>query len=75
MLWVPPGFAHGFLVMSESARLLYKCTEFYAPEDEHAIAWNDPDLKIDWRLGAGVAPVLSVRDSAAGCFRDAGTYA
>src|SRR5882757_7183784 len=50
MLWVPAGFAHGFVVLSESACVLYKCTDFYAPEDERTIAWNDPDLRIDWRL-------------------------
>lgn len=74
MLWVPPGFAHGFFVLSESARFLYKCTEFYAPQDEHAIAWNDPDLQVDWRLPRGVDPNLSARDRAAGSFRNALTY-
>jgi dTDP-4-dehydrorhamnose 3,5-epimerase len=74
MLWVPPGFAHGFVVLSETTRFLYKCTDFYAPEDEQAIAWNDPDLQIDWRLPAGVAPNLSARDRAAGPFRSALTY-
>jgi dTDP-4-dehydrorhamnose 3,5-epimerase len=74
MLWVPPGFGHGFVVLSESAHFLYKCTEFYAPEDEHAIAWNDAELNIDWRLPAGVQPVLSARDMAAKPFRDAEYY-
>jgi dTDP-4-dehydrorhamnose 3,5-epimerase len=74
MLWVPPGFAHGFVVLSESARFLYKCTEFYAPEDEHAIAWDDPDLKINWCLPAGTEPNLSARDRAAGAFRVAAVY-
>jgi dTDP-4-dehydrorhamnose 3,5-epimerase len=74
MLWVPPGFAHGFFVLSETTRFLYKCTDFYAPEDEQAIAWNDPDLQIDWRLPAGVEPNLSARDRAAGAFRSALTY-
>lgn len=74
MLWVPPGFAHGFVVLSETTRFLYKCTDFYAPEDEQAVAWNDPDLKIDWRLPAGVEPKLSARDRAAGSFRSALTY-
>ena len=74
MLWVPPGFAHGFVVLSETARFLYKCTEFYAPEDEQAIAWNDPDLQIDWRLPPGAEPNLSARDRAAGSFRGATTY-
>jgi len=71
LLWVPPGFGHGFVVLSESAHFLYKCTDFYAPQYEHAIAWNDPDLDIDWQLPAGAQPVLSARDSAAPRFRDA----
>jgi dTDP-4-dehydrorhamnose 3,5-epimerase len=74
MLWVPPGFGHGFVVLSESAHFLYKCTDFYAPEDERAIAWNDAELKIDWRLPAGVQPILSGRDMAAKRFRDAEYY-
>jgi dTDP-4-dehydrorhamnose 3,5-epimerase len=74
MLWVPPGFGHGFVVLSESAHFLYKCTDFYAPQDEHAIAWNDPDLNIDWRLPAQVSPILSARDGAALRLRDAETY-
>ncbi len=74
MLWVPPGFGHGFVVLSESTYFLYKCTDFYAPEDEHAIAWDDPDLRIDWGLPAGVEPLLSVRDRTAKRFRDAEYY-
>lgn len=50
MLWVPPGFAHGFVVLSENAHVLYKTTEFYLPQLERTIAWDDPDLKIDWQL-------------------------
>jgi dTDP-4-dehydrorhamnose 3,5-epimerase len=61
-LWIPPGFAHGFCVTSPIADLVYKCTEFYAPETEHAIAWNDPELKIDWPLSH---PLLSAKDAAA----------
>jgi dTDP-4-dehydrorhamnose 3,5-epimerase len=71
MLWVPPGFAHGFLVLSESADFLYRCTDFYAPPQERAIQWNDPDLNIAWPLPAGVAPVLSAKDAVAVRFRDA----
>jgi dTDP-4-dehydrorhamnose 3,5-epimerase len=74
MLWVPPGFGHGFVVLSESAHFLYKCTDFYAPEDEHAIAWNDAELQIDWHLPAGVQPILSARDLAGKRFRDAEYY-
>lgn len=71
MLWVPPGFAHGFLVLSESADFLYRCTDFYAPPYERAIQWNDPDLKVAWPLPAGVAPLLSAKDAVAPRFKDA----
>jgi dTDP-4-dehydrorhamnose 3,5-epimerase len=74
MLWVPPGFAHGFLVLSESADFLYRCTDFYAPQDERAIAWSDPELGVAWPLPPGVEPVLSGRDAVAGSFRDAEYY-
>ena len=74
MLWVPPGFAHGFVVLSETAHFLYKATDFYVPEDEHTIAWDDPDLGIAWRLPSDVVPTVSARDRAAGRFRDARTY-
>lgn len=60
-MWVPPGFAHGFLVLSESADFLYKTTDYYAPEYERCIAWNDPAIGIEWP--AGVAPKLSDKDS------------
>ena len=62
-LWVPPGLAHGFLVLSDSADFLYKTTDYYAPEHELCIAWNDPTLSIDWPL-EGVAPGLSAKDQA-----------
>lgn len=58
-LWVPPGFAHGFCVLSEQADIVYKCTDLYAPEHEHGIAWNDPDIGIPWPVEA---PILSARD-------------
>jgi dTDP-4-dehydrorhamnose 3,5-epimerase len=62
-LWVPPGFAHGFLVISESADFLYKTTDYYAPEHERCIAWNDPALGIDWPLaGLSGEPQLSAKD-------------
>lgn len=63
MAWIPPGFAHGFLVLSDSADFLYKATEYYAPEHERCVAWNDPDIGIDWPL-AGAEPVLSAKDQA-----------
>jgi dTDP-4-dehydrorhamnose 3,5-epimerase len=71
MLWVPPGFAHGFLVLSESADFLYRCTDFWAPAYERGIIWNDPDLGIAWPLPAGVQPKLSPKDADAVRFRDA----
>ena len=61
-LWVPPGFAHGFLVLSDSAEFLYKTTDYYAPQHECCIAWNDPDLAIAWP-DIGMAPLLSAKDS------------
>lgn len=60
-LWVPPGFAHGFLVLSEFADVLYKTTDYYAAEHERCIRWDDPDLAISWPL-AGAVPLLSARD-------------
>jgi dTDP-4-dehydrorhamnose 3,5-epimerase len=71
LLWVPPGFAHGFVVLSESADFLYRVTDFWAPQHERAIQWNDPDLQIQWPLPAGAAPLLSAKDAAAPRFRDA----
>ncbi|MFE1570440.1 dTDP-4-dehydrorhamnose 3,5-epimerase [Comamonas odontotermitis] len=60
-LWVPPGLAHGFVVYSETAEFLYKTTDYYAPAHERCIAWNDPDLAIDWNLG-DIVPQLSAKD-------------
>lgn len=61
-LWVPPGFAHGFLVLSEAADFLYKTTDYYAPAHERCIAWNDPEIGIEWP--AGITPQLSAKDQA-----------
>jgi dTDP-4-dehydrorhamnose 3,5-epimerase len=61
MFWVPPGFAHGFVVLSEAADFLYKCTDFYAPQFERSLLWNDPALGIDWQL-KGMTPSLSAKD-------------
>ncbi|NJN29949.1 MAG: dTDP-4-dehydrorhamnose 3,5-epimerase [Synechococcales cyanobacterium RM1_1_8] len=63
-LWVPIGFAHGFLVLSETAEVLYKTTDYYAPQHERSIRWDDPDIGIDWPL-AGAEPMLSTKDAAA----------
>lgn len=65
-LWVPPGFAHGFYVMSDWAEVVYKCTEVYAPEDEHTLAWDDAAVGIAWPLRGGARPVLSKKDEAGG---------
>jgi dTDP-4-dehydrorhamnose 3,5-epimerase len=67
--WVPAGLAHGFLVLSETAEFLYKTTDYYAPAHERCIAWNDPDLAIDWPLAG--SPVLSAKDAQGMAFRDA----
>jgi len=74
MLWVPPGFAHGFCVLSQSANFEYKCTDFYAPEQERTIHWNDPDLAINWPLPKGMEPILSAKDEQGNAFRDADYY-
>jgi dTDP-4-dehydrorhamnose 3,5-epimerase len=71
-LWVPPGLAHGFMVMSDTAEFLYKTTNYYAPEHERCIAWNDPTLAIAWpALAGGAAPQLSAKDAAGAAFLDA----
>ncbi len=61
-LWVPPGFGHGFLVLSESADVLYKATDYYAPEHDRSLLWNDPAVGIDWPLD-GIEPLLSAKDA------------
>jgi dTDP-4-dehydrorhamnose 3,5-epimerase len=71
-LWIPKGFAHGFLVLSEFAEVLYKTTEYYNPSAERSIRWDDPDLAIDWPLDT--APQLSARDQAAAFFKDADVF-
>lgn len=72
MMWVPPGFAHGFLVLSDYAEFLYKTTDYYAPEFERSIAWNDPDLAIDWPLDT--EPQLSAKDKAGIALNDAEVF-
>lgn len=63
MLWVPPGFAHGFYVTSDSADFLYKCTDIYHPASEHTLAWNDTTVGIEWPVPAGETPQLSTKDA------------
>ena len=65
MLWIPPGFAHGFLALTPQVDFAYKCTDFYAPQFERTVHWSDPQLAIHWPLPAGVAPLLAAKDSAA----------
>jgi dTDP-4-dehydrorhamnose 3,5-epimerase len=72
MLWVPVGFAHGFCVLSDFAEVLYKATDFYAPEGERCILWSDPELKIEWPLSG--APLLSPKDAAGVRLRDAEAF-
>jgi dTDP-4-dehydrorhamnose 3,5-epimerase len=72
MLWVPIGFAHGFRVVTDQAHVLYKATDYYAPEHEHTLAWNDPDLKIDWELDGD--PVISAKDQRGVHLRSAETF-
>lgn len=71
MLWVPPGFAHGFYVTSEYADFQYKCTDRYDPEHDNTIAWDDPELAIDWPLVDGQPPSLSAKDANGLAFADA----
>lgn len=74
MLWIPPGFGHGFLTMTDRADFAYKCTEFYAPALERSIRWSDPTLAIDWPEQM-LPPTLSAKDAEAPLFADAETYA
>ena len=72
MLWIPPGFAHGFLVLSDCADFLYKATDFYAPEHERCLLWNDPALGIAWPLSG--EPILSAKDRAGKSLSEAEVY-
>ena len=74
MLWIPPGFAHGFVVLSENAEFLYKTTDYWAPEHERCILWNDPQLAIDWQLN-GATPLLAAKDQAGKLLKDAEVFA
>jgi len=74
MLWIPPGFAHGFYVTSETAEFTYKCTDFYAPEYERSIRWDDPDIRIDWPIIGDKAPLLSPKDKNGSAFKNADLF-
>lgn len=73
MLWIPPGFAHGFLVLSDSADFLYKTTDYYAPQWDRGVRWDDPDIAVQWPLQD--APLLSDKDRVLPLLKDAETYA
>lgn len=74
LLWVPPGFAHAFYVVSDAAEFQYKCTDYYNPGDEYCIRWDDPTLAIDWPLVEGKAPRVSEKDGQGCSFNDAPTF-
>lgn len=75
VLWIPPGFAHGFYVLSESADFLYKCTELYAPQYDRCLRWDDPSVGIQWPLVKGEMPLLSAKDAAGKCWDEADKFA
>lgn len=72
MLWIPPGFAHGFRVLSDQTHVLYKSTDYYAPEHERTIAWNDPELNINWELEG--EPIISAKDHRGVALREAEVF-
>ena len=74
MFWIPPGFAHGYYVLSDTAQVCYKCTDYYAPEHERTIRWDDPELAINWPLIDNQAPVLSGKDEKGKLLREAEVF-
>lgn len=74
MLWVPPGFAHGFYVTSTTAEFVYKCTDYYHPESDQSLRWDDPTVAIEWPLVDGQPPLLSGKDRAGKRFEEALTF-
>lgn len=64
MMWIPPGFAHGFLALSDQVEFLYKCTDYYDPASERTLLWNDPELGIEWPIPAGIEPLVAPKDQA-----------
>jgi dTDP-4-dehydrorhamnose 3,5-epimerase len=74
MLWIPSGFAHGFYVLSDRAEVLYKATDYYSPEWERTLLWNDPTLGIRWPIPPGTEPVLSAKDASGARLADAEVY-
>lgn len=74
LLWIPPGFAHGFYVLSKEAEFIYKCTDYYAPEYEQSIKWDDPTLAIKWPTLPDIKPLLSSKDEKGTSFNSAKVY-
>lgn len=75
MLWIPPGFAHGFLALEDDTDLLYKCTDFFAPACDRTLLWSDPEIGIDWPMTPADGLILSAKDEAGALLRDAETFA
>lgn len=75
MMWVPAGFAHGFLVLSERCEFVYKCTDYYDPASERTVLWNDSSLRIDWPIPPGVTALVSAKDAAGSSLAQAECYA
>ncbi|MBW6474520.1 MAG: dTDP-4-dehydrorhamnose 3,5-epimerase [Anaerolineaceae bacterium] len=73
-LWIPPGFGHGFLVLSERADVVYKATDYYDPESDRTILWNDPDLSINWPIPEGIEPIISKKDASGELFTKAEVF-
>src|SRR5436190_16234620 len=71
MIWVPPGYAHAFVTLTDGTEVLYKCTDYYAPEWERSLLWNDPEVGIEWPLEPGQTPALSAKDAAGLLLKDA----
>jgi dTDP-4-dehydrorhamnose 3,5-epimerase len=74
MLWIPPGFAHGFLVLSERVEFMYKCTDYYSPQHERCLLWSDPTVGINWPLPPGIEPIISGKDSSGLTLEQAESY-
>jgi len=74
IFWIPPGFAHGYYVLSDWAEIVYKATDYYAPEYDRSLLWNDRDLGIDWPIPSGIEPILSQKDRNARRLKEAEVY-
>lgn len=74
-IWIPPGFAHGYVVTGDSAEMIYRCTDYYAPQHERTLLWNDQDVAIEWPLDDIKQPILSTKDAGGTLLKDAEVYA